>query len=47
MYKTIRRLHLWLSVPFGIVIAIVSFTGFILLFEPQHGSGVERSVFFS
>lgn len=46
MYKTLRRIHLWLSVPFGIVVAIICLTGFILLFEPAHGHGAERPEFF-
>lgn len=33
----IRKLHLWLSVPFGIVIIILCLSGAILLFERDYG----------
>lgn len=46
MYRIIKKVHLWVSVPFGIVISVICVTGLILLFEPQHGPGVERSEFF-
>lgn len=46
MYKVIRKLHLWLSVPFGIVIAVICLTGLILLFEPAHEHGAQRPEFF-
>lgn len=42
MYKTIRKIHLWLSVPFGLIISLICITGLILLFQP-HG---EKSEFF-
>lgn len=35
MKKFFAKLHLWLSVPFGIVIAIVCITGAILVFEDE------------
>lgn len=46
MYRTIRKIHLWLSVPFGIFASIICGTGLILLFEPPHGAGEPRSDFF-
>lgn len=46
MYKNLRRLHLWFSVPLGLVMALICITGFILLFEPAHTSGAERPEFF-
>lgn len=33
--KLFRKLHLWLSVPFGLVITILCFTGAILVFERE------------
>ena len=33
MNKFFKKLHLWVSVPFGIVIAIICFTGALLVFE--------------
>lgn len=35
MSKIFRKLHLWVSVPFGIVIAITCFTGAMLVFETE------------
>ena len=33
MNKFFKKLHLWVSVPFGIVITITCFTGALLVFE--------------
>ena len=33
MNKFFKKLHLWVSVPFGIVITIICFTGALLVFE--------------
>lgn len=33
--KLFRKLHLWLSVPFGLVISCICFTGAILVFEKE------------
>lgn len=46
MYKTLRKLHLWLSVPFGIIISVICFTGMLLVFEPSHTQGGHRPEFF-
>lgn len=46
MYKIIKKVHLWVSVPFGVIISVICLTGFILLLEPQHGGGSERPEFF-
>lgn len=35
MKKLIRKIHLWLSVPFGIIITLVCFSGASLLFEKE------------
>ena len=35
MKSFFRKLHLWVSVPFGIVIAITCFTGALLVFEDE------------
>lgn len=46
MYKNLKRIHLWFSVPLGLVMALICITGFILLFEPSHAGGGERPDFF-
>lgn len=33
--KTVRKIHLWLSVPFGLIISVISLTGAALVFEPE------------
>ena len=35
MRKFFRKLHLWVSVPFGVVITITCFTGALLMFEDE------------
>ena len=35
MKKFFAKIHLWLSIPFGIIIAIVCLTGAILVFEAE------------
>ena len=35
MRKFFAKVHLWLSIPFGIIIAIVCLTGAILVFEAE------------
>lgn len=35
MKQLFRKLHLWLSVPFGVVIVITCFTGALLVFETE------------
>ena len=33
--KLFRKIHLWLSVPFGIIITLICFSGAMLVFEPE------------
>ena len=35
MKKIFRKLHLWLSIPFGLIIAIICFSGAALVFETE------------
>ena len=35
MRQVFKKLHLWLSVPFGIVLTLVCFSGAMLVFEPE------------
>lgn len=46
MNKFIRKVHLWLAVPFGLLIFIICLTGLILLFEPAHDPSSQRPEFF-
>ena len=35
MKRFFRQLHLWLSVPFGLLITLICFSGAMLVFEPE------------
>ena len=35
MKKLLRKIHLWLSVPFGIIITLICFSGAALIFEKE------------
>lgn len=35
MKRIFRQIHLWLSIPFGLLITIVCFSGAMLVFEPE------------
>ena len=35
MKKIFRKIHLWLSVPFGLIITLVCFSGAMLVFETE------------
>ena len=35
MRKFFRKIHLWLSVPFGIIITLICFSGAMLVFENE------------
>ena len=35
MKKTFRSLHLWLSLPFGLLITVICFSGAVLVFEKE------------
>ncbi|MCD8186857.1 MAG: PepSY domain-containing protein [Rikenellaceae bacterium] len=35
MKKIFKKIHLWLSVPFGLIISIICFTGAMLVFEQE------------
>ena len=44
MRKTFKKLHLWLSVPFGLVIAIICFSGAMLVFEQEITEAAQRDM---
>lgn len=44
--KTFRKIHLWLSVPFGIIITLICFSGAMLVFEPEITRSIRHDVYF-
>ena len=44
--KFFRKIHLWLSVPFGIFIALVCFSGAMLIFEQEITRSVRHDVYY-
>lgn len=44
MKKIFRQIHLWLSVPFGLIITLICLTGAILLFEKDFGHTGQATV---
>lgn len=47
MMKTIAKLHLWLSIPFGVIIAIVCFTGSMLVFEKEISHALQPELYYA
>ena len=35
MKKILEKIHLWLSVPFGLIITLICFSGAMLVFEDE------------
>lgn len=46
MVKFFRKIHLWLSVPFGIIITLICFSGAMLIFEPEITRSVNHDVYY-
>lgn len=46
MIKFFRKIHLWLSVPFGIIITLICFSGAMLIFEPEITRSVKSDVYY-
>lgn len=44
--KISHKIHLWLSVPFGIVITLICFSGSMLVFEPEITRAVRSDVYY-
>lgn len=47
MIRFFRKIHLWLSVPFGIIIALVCFSGAMLIFEPEITRSAQSNVYYT
>lgn len=46
MRKIFRNIHLWLSVPFGILITLICFSGAALVFEKEVMELCHRELYF-
>lgn len=46
MMKFFRKIHLWLSVPFGIIITLICFSGAMLIFEPEITRALKSEVYY-
>lgn len=46
MKRFFKELHIWLSLPFGIVMAITSFTGAVLIFEKEITESIQSDYYF-
>ena len=46
MIKFFRKIHLWLSVPFGIIVTLVCFSGAMLIFEPEITRALRSNVYY-
>ncbi len=46
MKKIFRKIHLWLSVPFGLIITIICFSGAMLVFEDEVTECFRHDLFF-
>ena len=44
--KLFRKIHLWLSIPFGIIITLICFSGAMLIFEPEITRAVKSDVYY-
>lgn len=46
MRNFFKQLHIWLSIPFGLVISITCFTGAVLIFETEITESVQREYYY-
>ena len=46
MKKALRKIHLWLSVPTGIIITLVCFSGAMLVFEKEITEAIKSELYF-
>ncbi len=46
MIKFFRKIHLWLSVPFGIIVTLICFSGAMLIFEPEITRAIQSNVYY-
>ena len=46
MKKAFRKIHLWLSVPFGVIITLICFSGAMLVFENEIMQMTHRHLYY-
>lgn len=46
MIKIFRKLHLWLSIPFGLIITLICFSGAMMVFEPEITRNIQKDVYY-
>ncbi len=46
MMKILRKIHLWISVPFGIIITLICFSGAMLVFEREITRAVQHDIYY-
>lgn len=44
--KFFHKIHLWLSIPFGIIITLICFSGAMLIFEPEITRNIKSQVYY-
>ena len=47
MNRFFRKIHLWLSLPFGLVITVICFSGAMLVFENEVMQLTRRDLYLS
>lgn len=46
MIRIFHKIHLWLSVPFGIIITLICFSGAMLVFESEITRSIRKDVYY-
>lgn len=46
MQKIFRKIHLWLSIPIGIIITLICFSGAMLVFEPEITRSAKKEIYY-
>lgn len=46
MIKIFRKLHLWLSIPFGVIVTLICFSGAMMVFEPEITLRIKKDVYY-
>ena len=46
MMKLFKDLHIWLSIPFGLVMSLICFTGATLIFEKEISRAIQHDLYY-